>query len=368
MKIAFFIRSMHGGGAQRAMVRLATGIGAAGYSVEVLTLESDGPYREELSPDIFVTTLKAKRTITATPALARYMRHEKPAGLFVTESACNIAIILAKLWSRSSTRVLIREGLFPSIAVRESPHRSARIAYLLAPILYRYADVIVAIASDMRHDLAAFARLNPSRVTMIPTNPVVTPSLLSAASSRPEHPWFGSSTPVILGVGRLDQQKDFMTLIRAFEIVRASRPCRLVVVGEGPLRPALEVERGKSQYASDMDFPGYVPQPFSLMANCDVFVLSSRYEGLPNVLIEALACGAPVVATDCPSGPRDVLANGRYGRLVPVGDVAAMASAVIATLDSPTDREVSRARGDDFTLAKSARRYLDALFPDERKP
>jgi glycosyltransferase involved in cell wall biosynthesis len=365
-EISFFIRSMHGGGAQRAMVRLATGFAEAGHTVEVLTLQPTGIFRDELSPAVKVTKLAARRIFSAVPALAHHLRRHRPDAFLVTEPACNIAVVLAKILSRASSRILIREGLYPSIAVKESPHRSTRLAYKLAPFLYRYADVIVAIASDMTNDLAIFARLDPARITTIPVNPVVTPALGQAAAEKPDHAWFDSDLPVVLGVGRLDRQKDFITLLRAFEQVRAVRSCRLLIVGDGPLRQELEDARAASPFHGDICLPGYKVQPFSYMANCRVFVLSSRYEGQPNVLIEALACGAPVVATDCRSGPSDILDHGRYGRLVSVGDVNAMAEAISATIDAPLDRELSQARGYDFTLANSTALYLDALFPDTK--
>ncbi|MGB3352081.1 MAG: glycosyltransferase [Mycobacterium sp.] len=361
--ISFFVRSMEGGGAQRAMVRLATGFAEAGHAVEVLTLQPEGTFRAELSPSVKLTTLASKRTWSAVPAIARHLRRQRPAALLVTEPACNIAVILSKLAARTSSRILIREGLYPSIAIKESPHRSTRLAYAMAPVLYRHADVIVSIADEMTADLARVARIDAGRITTIPVNPVVTQTLRRAAADAPSHPWFDGNIPIILGVGRLDHQKDFMTLMRAFERVRAERACRLLIMGDGPLRGQLEGARAASAFAADIALPGFSVLPFSSMANCSVFVLSSRYEGQPNVLIEALACGASVVATDCPSGPRDILEQGRYGRLVPVGDFAAMADAISATLDAPVDTHLSQARGCEFTVEKSTRLYLDALFP-----
>ena len=362
-KIAFFVRTMHGGGAQRAMVRLASGFAALGHEVEVLTLDPEGSFREELSPTVKLTTLGPKRIFSAIPAIAYYMRLQRPDAVIVTEPACNIAVVAAKILAQTSTCVMIREGLFPSVAVRESPHGATRMAYRLSPLLYRHADVIVAIAKDMAQDLATFARLPPERITTIAVNPVVTPVLSAKATQAPDHPWFSDDIPVILGVGRLDRQKDFATLITAFNTLRGIRPARLLIVGEGPLRPELEALRLASPFPDDIALPGFSANPFSLMASCAAFVLSSRYEGLPNVLIEALACGAPVVATDCPSGPHDVLEGGRFGSLVPVGDAQAMAEAVLGILAQPVDRAISRRRGMDFTLEISTAHYAAALFP-----
>src|SRR5262249_37227290 len=147
------------------------------------------------------------------------------------------------------------------------------------------------------------------------------------------HPWFApGSLPVILGVGRLTWQKDFPTLIKAFALVRSRQPARLLILGEGEKRLELETIVKELGLAADVCLPGYVDNPFAYMHRCSAFVLSSASEGLPNSLIEAMACGAPVISTDCASGTAEILENGRYGPLVPVGDVEAMATAISATL------------------------------------
>lgn len=296
------------------MVRRATGFTEAGHVVEVVTLESQGQFRAELSPAISLTTL--------------------------------------------GPRCILRALL--SVAAAKSPHR-ARMAYKVAPLVYRHADI--AIANDMKKaDLVKFARLDPQRITTIPVNPVVTRELEQAAAEPPDHPWFEDQVPIILGVGRLDRQKDFATLLDAIARVPAHPHCGLMILVEGPLRQEHERTREASPFAGDITLPVFVNQLYHYMANCGVFVLLSRDEGQPNVLIEAPACGAPVVATDCPSGPRDILSCGCFGRLVPVGDSEASAEAILSTLDAPIDRTLSIARGYNFTLEKSTALYLDALF------
>lgn len=363
-RIALFVRSMDGGGAQRMMVRYASGFARMGFQVDVLCLFPEGPFRAELDAQVRVLPLRSKRIAGAIPEIARYLRRERPDAMVVTEPACNVAVILARMLARSRTRLLVREGLFPSVAVRQSPHRATRLAYRLAPLLYPRADVIVAIAEEMAADLAEFIHVPPARITTIAVNPVVTPSLAEAAARPVDHAWLAEGQPpVLLSVGRLDEQKDFSTLIKAFERVRAVMDCRLLILGEGPRRPQLEALRKSSQYASDIDLPGFDPNPFAYMTRCSAFVLSSRYEGLPNSLIEALACGAPCVATDCPSGPRDILDGERYGALVPVGDPAAMAEAIVRTLTEPVDRERQRQRGNQYTVEHSVSQYLAVLLP-----
>lgn len=345
------------------MVRFATGLAERGHPVTIATLLEGRAYDDELDPAIHRVTLGGGRLWRAIPALAAFLRRERPATLFTTEPASNVICILATLFARVPTRVVIREGLFPSIAKKISPYRATRLAYALCPLVYRFADDIVAIASDMASDLARTARISPDRITTIAVNPVVTPALLAAAEQAPRHPWLNDDgPPVILGVGRLTRQKDFATLIAAFAAVRARRRCRLLVIGEGSERAALEELAAQTGFGQDIAFPGFVREPFAAMRACDVFVLSSRYEGLPNVLIEALACRAPVVSTDCPSGPRDILADGKLAPLVPVGNAKAMAHAIERVLDEPLDRDALFARAMDFTVERSLDRYLAVLF------
>lgn len=367
-RIALFIRSMNGGGAQRAMVRYANGFAQAGYAVDVLTLVADGPFREELALNVSVIALKSARILSATIEIAAYLARVKPTAMMVTEPACNVAAILARSLALSSTRLVVREGLFPSIAAKESPYKATRTAYRLAPWVYPRADVIVAIADDMADDLAAFIKVPRSRVTTIGVNPVVTDALHAAAVEPVEHPWFREGEPpVVLGVGRLEDQKDFGTLIRAFDLVRAERVCRLLILGDGTRRGELNELRARSAYSADIELRGFVANPFAFMSKCGVFVLPSRYEGLPNALIEALACGAPAVATDCPSGPRQILEGGRYGPLVPVGDHLAMATAIGAVLDVPPDRRLLRERGGEYTVGRSVQEYLRVVLPAEAR-
>ncbi|KQN04304.1 hypothetical protein ASE78_17190 [Sphingomonas sp. Leaf25] len=363
--IAIFIRTLRsGGGAQRAMVRFATGLHRRGYAVTVLTLLPGDAFATELDPAIPVVRIGGGRLLRAVSGLATWLRRNPVDTLFTTEPACNVVAALAGRLSRTGVRVVLREGLFPSVARRDSPYAATRFAYRLAPLAYPRADAIIAIAKDMAADLANVAKLAPERITTIAVNPVVTPHLLHAATQEPSHAWLSDGgSPIILGVGRLEMQKDFGTLIRAFARLRATRPCRLVIFGEGSERARLEAAVAESGYADDIALPGHLPQPFAAMRCCDVFVLSSRYEGLPNVLVEAIACGAPVVAADCPSGPTDVLEDGQYGPLVPVGDDQVMMAAIAKVLDNPPDRERLKERGLDFTVDRSLDRYLPVLFP-----
>ncbi|HET8700836.1 MAG TPA: glycosyltransferase, partial [Nitrococcus sp.] len=272
---------------------------------------------------------------------------------------------LLALWARRlagvATRVVISERT--ALSSETAARRKWRWRYLPALIhrVYPWADAIVAVSEGVAEDLARTAELPRERITTI-YNPVVTAELRAQASAPLDHAWFApGAPPVVLGAGRLLKQKDFPTLIRAFAKVRAQRPARLVILGEGAKRRRLEALVEGLGLGADAALPGYVDNPFAYMARAAVFVLSSAYEGLPGVLIQALACGTPVVATDCPHGPVEILDGGRYGRLVPVGDAAAMAAAIIAMLDQPPERQRLQARASEFCVERAMRSYRQVL-------
>jgi glycosyltransferase involved in cell wall biosynthesis len=198
--------------------------------------------------------------------------------------------------------------------------------------LYPRADAVVAVSKGVAQDLLNLMPQLKPKLTVI-YNPVIDAAFYAKADAPVEHPWFQPhQPPVVLAAGRLVALKGYDTLLRAFARVRQQMPARLVILGEGSERPNLERLAAELGVAADVDMPGFDPNPFRYMKRAGVFVLSSRYEGLPNVLIQALACGCPVVSTDCPSGPSEILDGGRYGVLVPVDDVEAMARAIVRAL------------------------------------
>ena len=225
------------------------------------------------------------------------------------------------------------------------------------------ADAIVAVSDGVADRLAQATGLPRGSIRTV-YNPVVGPELPTLAAEPVGHPWFRhGGPPVVLGAGRLVEQKDFPTLLRAFALVRRARPARLVILGDGPAGACegLRAIAAALGCAEDLDLPGFVANPFAYMARAAAFALSSLHEGLPGVLIQALACGCPVVSTDCPSGPREILDGGRYGRLVPVGDHEALARAILACLDDPSGREERVARAAAFGLERAVDRYLELI-------
>jgi glycosyltransferase involved in cell wall biosynthesis len=272
------------------------------------------------------------------------------------------------LWARSlaivPTRVVVSIRIAISEDMRHGQPLRGRIATTCAGLFYGAADGVVAVSDGVADDFAQVTGFRRSRIRTI-YNPVVTAELSALAEAPLDDPWFApGQPPVVLSVGRLAVQKDFPTLLRAFALVRAQRPARLLILGEGDKRPELEALARRLGVMRDVCLRGYVDNPFAYMRRCAVFVLSSAYEGLPNALIEAMACGAPVVSTDCPSGPAEILDSGKYGCLVPIGDEAAMAAATLAILRYAPDTTSTRHQAQRFSIETSADQYLGVLLGD----
>jgi glycosyltransferase involved in cell wall biosynthesis len=360
-RLAIFVPGLYGGGAERAMLKLARGIVMRGYAVDLVLARVEGPYLAEVPESVRLVDLKARRVLTSLPALVRYLRREQPAALLSVLHA-NVVALWARRLAGVPTRVVVSERNTLSYEAR---HYASDLRMRLAPQLnrrfYPWADAIVAVSKGVADDLAQVARI-PRECIRVIYNPIVTPELREKAQAPLEHPWFvPGEPPVILATGRLSAQKDFPTLIQAFARVRQTRPARLLILGEGEERPALEAQAKQLGLERDVSLPGFVVNPYPYMAWAGVFVLSSRWEGLPSVLIEALYCGAPAISTDCPSGPREILADGKYGQLVPVGDVNALARAIGAALDGKTPRPPHESWW-PFQLEVVVSEYIDTLL------
>jgi glycosyltransferase involved in cell wall biosynthesis len=331
-KLAIFMPFLNGGGAERAMLNLAHGFAESGYAVDLVLAQAKGPYLGDVHEAIRLVDLKASRVLTSLPALVRYLRLEQPTALLSSLDYANVVALWARRLAGTPGRVAVNEQNTISRSARNSARWRQRMVPYLVKLFYPWADYIIGNSQGVADDLVKLTGLPPKRIQIL-YNPVVTPKSREKARALLNHPWFEAGQPqVVLAVGRLTKQKDFPTLIRAFSQVRQSRPARLIILGEGPDRPALEALVNQLGLGADVALPGFVENPYAYMSRASVFVLCSRWEGLPTVLIEALYCGAPVIATDCPSGPREILRDGQYGRLVPVGNAEALAGAIEATL------------------------------------
>jgi glycosyltransferase involved in cell wall biosynthesis len=335
--------------------------------VDLVLAVRKGPYLDRVPPGVRVIDLSAKEPTAKLIALAKYLRQHRPAVLLSALDYINIAGCARRLAGVPTRIVLgvhntVSVDLTGSPVVAGSTGSRGAIRRFLLRAFYRYADGIVAVSQGVADDLVAYTGLAPSRVRVI-YNPVVTRELYNLAQQEIDHPWLvDRRVPVVLAVGRLTKQKDFPTLLRAFAVARRECKCRLVFLGDGEERSHLEALAQELGIADAVAFLGFVQNPYAWMSRSHVLALSSRWEGLPTVIIEALALGTPVIATDCPSGPREILADGEFGTLVPVGDVGALGEAIEGSLRSPGDRARLRRRAEAFTLERAVDNYLDALM------
>ena len=333
--IAFFLPSLVGGGAERVIVNLAQGITDRGIAVDLVLAAAEGALLDQVPSAVRLVDLRAPRVLRSLVPLAGYLRRERPRVLVSSMGHANLVAVWAGRLAGRITPVVVTEHNTLSQETRQERRLSGRVWPLLLRTFYPWANRIVAVSRGAADDLARTSGLPRERIEVV-YNPVITPTMLALAAQAPDHPWFApGEPPVILGAGRLTAQKDFFTLLRAFGEVRRRRAGRLIILGEGEDRPALEALAVQLGLADDVALPGFKENALAYMARSGVFVLSSAWEGLPTVLIEALAAGARVVSTDCPSGPREILQEGRLGALVPVGDTAALAAAILQALDRP---------------------------------
>ncbi len=333
--IAFFSPSLRGGGAERVIVNLVQGLAGRGLPVDVVLASAEGPYLAELPPTVRVVDLHSRRVLPCVLPLARYLRRERPRVLVSSMSHANVVALWAGALARVSTPVIVTVHNTLSQTTRNGSGINGWIWPLMLRAFYPRAHGIVAVSRGAADDLASTSRIPRDRIEVI-YNPVITPGLREQAGRAPDHPWYAAGQPpVVLGVGRLTRQKDFPTLIRAFAELRRRRPARLIILGEGEERAALTALVAELGLQADVALLGFQNDALAFMAHAAVFVLSSAWEGLPTVLIEALAAGTRVVSTDCESGPREILQDGRLGELVPVGDSAALACAIDAVLSRP---------------------------------
>ncbi|MBD2183570.1 glycosyltransferase [Planktothrix sp. FACHB-1355] len=360
-KLAIFHPTLTGGGAEKVIVNLIGGFVDRGVNVDLVLVRAEGPFLALIPPEVRVVNLGYKRLLLSMPAFVRYLHQSQPTTLLTAFEDTN----LIALWSRKlagvSTRIVVSvhntlswESQITTQGIKR------RIGPYLARWFYPQADAVVAVSQGVAEDLVNLGFRSDNLKAIY--NPVVTPELFQKITEFPQHPWFApDSPPVILGVGRLEKQKDFPTLIRAFAKVHSQRPARLIILGEGIDRPYLEALVRELGVAENVALPGFVANPYAYMARSAVFVLSSLFEGLPTVLIEAMAAGTSPVSTDCKSGPAEILENGRYGKLVPVGDTEAMAEAIISTLDRPVDAKLLQQKAAEFSLEKAVAQYLEVL-------
>lgn len=358
-RIALFSASLRGGGAERVMVNLAHGFVERGLTVDLVLASAEGPYLSQVPPRANIIDLRASRTVLSLPGLVRYLRERQPRALISAMSHINLLALWAKSLSGVSTRIIA--SVHNQLSYSSAP-KGRRLALRALPYLmrrcYPQAERVVAVSHCVADELIKTIKLPRDKIAVI-YNPVVTPELFEKAKQPAQHAWFAQPRPpVILSVGRLTEQKDYSTLIRAFAEFRQRHAARLMILGEGEQRPILEELVKALGVERDVALPGFVGNPYAFMSKAAVFVLSSRWEGLPTVLIEALALGMTVISTNCKCGPAEILDGGRYGQLVPVGDSKALAEAIEQALFHPRDK-LSNNSWAAFGLNAAVEQYMN---------
>ena len=376
-RIALVLPDLGGGGAERSTLGIARGLLARGYTVDLVLFEATNAYPNETPREAGLLVRKSpcaqrfrdwtrrapgfgiRRTLTLGIRLidllgnvrfiTDYIERERPDVLFASLGEAKVSALLARFFV--SPHPIVIPIMRNVVMNRSFPLR------ILYRFLFPAADRVVAISEGVTDSLVEDLGVPRKKIVRI-YNPAARPEIRALASEIPGHSWLSEpGSPVFLSVGRLVQAKDFMTLLRAFHRVSSSRPARLIILGEGPQRKLLESFVRETGMTEKVSLPGWVSNPYAYMRRASVFVVSSRYEGLSLVLIEALACGCPAVSTDCPSGPAEILCNGEFGPLVPVGDDAALAAAMEHMLDNPPDKAALTARAQHFSVEACAERY-----------
>lgn len=358
-------------GVSRAFVNLATELDARGYEIDIVLTRTTGELLTDVPENVRLVRLNGAAVpgpemLSYAPSLIRYLRTVRPDAVLAAQAHTNPLALFATRVAGidAETVVCIQTMTSHQLAQRDRHHR---VWIRLTRHLYRLADTVVAVSEEVKQDAVAALDIPPSRFSVI-HQPTVTPSLLERSREPIDHAWFHErAPPVVLGVGRMDPQKNFSSLVSAFSRVRDREDARLLILGDGEARPALERVVARRGLEDVVSMPGTKPNPYPYMRQASVFALPSRTEAVPLALIEALACECPVVSTTCSSGPIEVLENGKYGELVPVDDPPAMASAIVSTLRDPPPRSMLRDRARDFSVSTVADEYERVLFSERAR-
>ena len=402
-RVAFLLDNLNGGGAERVILDIAEGFSALGYDVDLLVCEARGVLLDSIPTSINLVVLnptnqlsglwaalgasgrglsailsciasirKIPRSFRFIPAIGEYLQRVRPSVLLSALPKSNIAAVLAQARAGVNTRVFVGAHISMLVRSQQGLETGRGQFHHMIPLLrhcYSRAAGVIAVSEGVAEDAVSFLQIDPHRVHVV-YNPVTVREPVEEKNKPPSHRWFvPSAAPVVLGIGRLVAQKNFRLLVEAFARVRQHADIRLIILGGDESSAEQMAHRKELQelaaglgVGSDVDLPGYQPNPHRYLRAARMFVLSSDYEGFGNVIVEALLAGCPVVSSDCPSGPAEILDNGRYGLLTPVNDVEQLAAAIVATLDTIPERQKLLERGLEFSLERAVEGYHRLFF------
>ena len=350
--------NLQAGGIQRAMLTLAGGLLKRGWAVDLLVVNGNGPLWQDIPKQARFIDLGKNRAVDTLGGVIKYLREHRPTVMLSSQTHLNAVAILGRMLSGWKGRLVLSEHIAILEHAKFSTGKKDRYNPLVARLLYRFGDAVIVVSQAAADELLQVTGLPAERVH-VAYNPIVNEKMIEISFESPNHRWFkGQSYKIVLAAGRFTEQKDFLTLISAFKTVHLKLPnARLVILGEGKLESEYRALIKSLGLEEVIDLPGFQANPYSFMRYSQLFVLSSRWEGFGNVLVEAMACGTPVVSSDCPHGPSEVLENGKYGDLVAPGNETAMAEAIINSLERQHNRDALIARSLDFSVDKIIDQY-----------
>jgi glycosyltransferase involved in cell wall biosynthesis len=359
-EIDIFMPSLGGGGAEKIVIKLMEGLLDEGIGIKLILATKSGVLRDEIPEGIQIIDLNHSKTVFSLFSLTSYLRCNRPRILLSHLHRANRIAILANILTGRKTKVFIVEHNTISVVLKQCSSINRILLKFTYKYLYPKSDMIIHVSKAAANDLERLFGWKSGTVK-VAYNPVIRGSSFSSESKvKPPHPWMGSNQcPVILGVGRLTRQKNFLLLIEAFAKLREIIDCRLIILGEGEDRDMLKSRILELRIADYVDMPGFVRNSLDYMTYASVFVLSSEWEALPTVLIEALASGCPVVSTDCPSGPLEILENGKFGILVQLNDPEKLAESIKNILVDPPERNNLKKRGMEFSIKNATTKYIE---------
>jgi len=350
---------MEPGGAERVGLNLANWFAEKGFRSDLVLVQRRGSLIGQITSGVRVIDLAQTRAARAILPFRRYVLNERPNAVLAINFEVNVAAGLALIGVKPKPTLIMSVHCPPSFYFRLASWPWVKAMMIASKFACRYSDYLVAVSGGVALEVRSLGWLPSERIILIP-NPVLDGRLAVSAKSKSEHPWLGShEIPVVISAGRLTPEKNFGLLIEAFQRVLADRAARLLILGEGACRTELEGKIAQAGLADAVELFGYASNPYPYIREADVFALSSDYEGFGNVLVEAMAVGTPIVSTDAPHGPREILENGKWGRLVSTGNADALAAAILESLDAP--RGSAQARVREFTVEASGGRYLELM-------
>jgi len=360
--VAILISYSGQGGVEKVMNLVSRGFLEHGVRVDIIAPKMTGEHTASIPPGVKFIRFKTRHTYTSLLPLAGYLRKEKPDALLAVKHRAIVTAVLASRVSRFKGRLVGSIHTNISASLQHSSLMKKMAYRWVMKFIYKRTDMITGVSQGVVGDILHLTGISPEKAAVV-YNPVATSEIQRLGKRPVEHPWFcDGGPPVILGIGRLTKQKDFHTLIRSFSDVARTYPCRLIILGDGEDLHSLGNLAGSLGIGDLVDFPGFQKNPYCFLARSRLFVLSSRWEGFGVVLVEAMALGIPVVSTDCPSGPREILKDGLYGPLVPTESPSSLTQAIISVLKAPPKRELLQSASEIYAIDRISRRYLDILL------